>query len=112
MVSAPPLHARAFNYVASGTYGTSTNTVTLNVQAPAAAQTLAAMSITLLPGEQQVRLRFRGLVGHTYDVQAATNVVEGPWEKIGETTAGATGRMDFDTDATDYEQRYFRIRTP
>jgi len=100
-----------FDYVASGTYGTSTNTVTLDVQPPAGAQTLAAMSITLLPGEQQVRLRFRGLVAHTYDVQATTNVVEGPWEKIGEVTAGAAGRMDFDTDSTDYQSRYFRIRT-
>lgn len=56
----------------------------------------------------QAALTGAGVAGHTYQIQATTNLVS--WVVLGQQIAGADGSFAFtDTDATNYPARFYRF---
>jgi hypothetical protein len=73
----------------------------------------------VVPGQLRVGLRLAptkeavltvsGLVGHTYDILASTNLTT--WSVIGSTTLDASGTQDFtDTNAASFPKRFYQTR--
>lgn len=78
---------------------------------PGAAGSSAALAVEFDPGPPALaRLRFHGLPGRTYRVEAAAEVT-GPWLDLGPVTAGPTGRMLF-TEAGATGPRFYRLTEP
>jgi hypothetical protein len=64
--------------------------------------------IGITPAKQAV-LTVTGLIGHTYEVLASTNLTA--WTVIGTVTLGASGSVEFtDTNAASFPKRFYRTR--
>ena len=74
--------------------------------------TLSPVQITLSTtraGGGRFQLAGTGLAGHTYEIQATTNLVA--WEAIGTQTPDTNGYFGFtDENAPDYPLRFYRVR--
>lgn len=72
-------------------------------------QTLNISSLS--PSATNTLVRFVGIPGRNYDVQSTTNLVDAPWQKIGEITIGGQGYVVF-TDTNPPVSQYYRTARP
>lgn len=63
------------------------------------------------PSTSNTQVRFVGIPGRLYDVQATTNLVSTPWTKIGEATIGAQGFVIF-IDTNEPAGQFYRTARP
>lgn len=99
----------SFTYVVKDSFGaTSTGTVVVLVEIDDA-PTLNIRGIDMLSEtDGHVRIRFVGIPGRLYEIQATENLGQ-PWQTIATTTADSVGRYEFiDEDAGNYPQRFYR----
>lgn len=82
-------------------------------------QSLYSNEINVVPGSpkvqlsvaanRQVVLTVKGLINHTYQILASTNLAA--WSVIGNVTLGTSGSTNFtDTATPNYSKRYYRTR--
>ena len=65
----------------------------------------------ITPAGPDILVRFIGIPGRTYDVQAATNLVNPAWTDIGSCMVGGQGDVIF-TDTNPPVERYYRTAGP
>jgi hypothetical protein len=110
IVYSPPASANArdyFDYTISDGYGeSSTATVTVITLAPSSSQNI--VSIAMGTGNV-VLLRFRGIPGWTYWIEATAKLDPPTWVKLGSRTASPLGEFDFeDAEAAQFPTRFYR----
>ncbi|HEX3102648.1 MAG TPA: hypothetical protein VHQ01_12680, partial [Pyrinomonadaceae bacterium] len=80
--------------------------------APATGQTPNITSFTMLQSGA-AQIKFAGIPGKSYLIQATTNIASPVWITIATNTAGTNGLFIFiDTDAPNYPSRYYRTAKP
>ncbi|MBK9140276.1 MAG: hypothetical protein IPM17_16175 [Verrucomicrobia bacterium] len=95
-----------FSYVVRADDGsTSTGTVRVLVEAEPPPQN--QLPIQLLPGGE-VRVRFVGIPGRTYQIQAAP-AVNGPWTTLATRVAGPTGLVEYQETPPPGPDRFYRM---
>jgi hypothetical protein len=101
----------AFAYVVSDSCGgAAIGTVTVLVQGNNDI-TRNILSIELVPGQPDIRIRIRfvGIPGRTYQVQATTDLGNPNWRALGNGQADSSGLYEFiDADAASYPVRFYR----
>jgi len=105
--------ADSFTYTIADTFGATVGgTVDVTVNAPSNGQSQNITSLTV-QNDLTVRLKFAGIPGHSYRVQATTNIVSPVWENIATNAFGSNGLSIFiDTDAPNNPARYYRSVVP
>ena len=82
----------------------------VRVFTPAAeGQTMNIAGVT--PSASNTQVRFVGIPGRLYDVQATTNLVLTPWTRIGQVTIGVQGYVIF-TDTNEPVGQFYRTARP
>jgi hypothetical protein len=103
--------ADTFSYtVSDGQGGTATGVVSVSVQAPPTEATENVLGVANVPDTTHKRIRFLGIPGRSYQVQA-TGSLTPPivWETLGTVVAGPNGEYEFvDTSAGSAGARYYR----
>jgi hypothetical protein len=102
--------ADSFTYTVSDTFGaTATGTVNVTVHG----NNGTSVTINMLPDNSQ-QLNCTGAVpGRSYLLQAAFDLIAGPWTNISTNVAGLDGAFLFiDADAPNHPARFYRTATP
>jgi autotransporter-associated beta strand protein len=104
----------SFSYTVADIFGaTNTGTVVITIQPVNNAPPLTITGIVLL-SNGVVQLNFSGTAGSIYLIEAATNLNPPiAWTTLSTNTADTNGVFSFtDTNATNYNDRYYRAATP
>jgi hypothetical protein len=100
-----------FTYTLSDGYTNVTGTVLVTVRSSGAVSQNVFPPTTLPDGNK--RIKFAGIPGRTYYIQATTDLAPPSWVPIGTNVVGGTGLSTFDDlDATNYPSRYYRTIAP
>jgi hypothetical protein len=100
----------SFTYTIADSFGAqTTGTIQIVIRGPGNEPTLNVRGLETIPESGgQVRVRFTGVPGRIYEIQATENLSE-PWVTIATQTADSSGLYDYiDEDAGDYSQRFYR----
>lgn len=102
--------ADSFTYTISDSFGAeTTGIVNVVIRGDGGAPTLNIRGIEALPDSGgQVRIRFVGVPGRTYQIQA-TGALNEPWVTISTSVADVSGLYEYiDEDAGSFAQRFYR----
>ena len=105
--------ADSFTYTLADSFGAAvTGTVSVTVNAAGSGQTANITSFALQP-DGSAKMKFAGIPGRNYLIQATTNIALPNWVTIATNTAGTNGLFIFiDNDAPNYPSRYYRTAQP
>lgn len=103
-----------FTYTVTDGFTTTTATITVLVAPPDNAPTKNILSIQVVPNpSSHLLIRFLGVPGRTYQIQAATTLDNPVWTPLDTEVADETGLYQYEDWEVDlYPTRFYRAVTP